>query len=353
MTYPIPVLLLFILAVNFVFAETDKPGALVILPAVGSAPETGVQFGAYVLKIFPQQDATTEQNRLELLVQGTSKGQYQAYLWPNLYLQRGRWQLQTGVGARYWPTDYFGEGNDTSSEGESYTAKNFESSVTLNRKLSTAARAGVGFTGNYHQLEYPESEVGALLNPSLEGYAGGFYTGIKANLSLDTRDKLDWPSQGYRIGSYLSWFAPWLGSDAEFTTLTTRGALYTPWDDDVLAIAAELQAATETTPFTYLPRPSGSHMLRGANGNRWIDQRALSLQAEYRATLSQRWALVSFADAAQLASTLTELTVTNFHYTLGGGVRFATTADRFNIRLDMGWVDASNLSLVISAGEAF
>jgi outer membrane translocation and assembly module TamA len=72
-----------------------------------------------------------------------------------------------------------------------------------------------------------------------------------------------------------------------------------------------------------------------------------------RKTLGPKWAGVAFFDSIQVAPSLAELQLRDFHYSTGLGVRFATTPDRFNIRLDVGWVDAQNLNFAITVGEAF
>jgi hypothetical protein len=93
--------------------------------------------------------------------------------------------------------------------------------------------------------------------------------------------------------------------------------------------------------------------LRGANGNRWIDRQALGLQGEYRMTLSPRWAVVAFTDTFQVAPELSSFTLSDFHLSTGAGVRFGMTPDRFNIRLDVGYVDFESFNFAITVGEAF
>ena len=338
----------------FGFANELKPAAWVPLPAVGSSPETGYQYGAYVMRIFPQQTPNVPQNRLELLLQGTAQGQYQAYLWPNVFLNDGNLQVKGSLGGRYWPSTYYGEGNSTALNGDPYSDTTVESAVTMNIKSSTSVAYGGSLFAEYHKIEnLNDSAATLLLNSSISGSQGGFYSGIGLNVALDTRDNIDWPSMGQSVLARLDWYSPAIGSDINFNLLAIDVSHYIALADDVIALSASVNFASKKTPFTHLPRPSGDRTLRGANGQRWRDNRSLGLQSEYRKVISNRWAVVGFIDTFQVADQLSDLTISHFHVSTGVGARFAMTPDRFNIRFDIGWVDADSFNLAISVGEAF
>lgn len=335
-------------------AEELKPGAWVPLPAVGSSPETGFQYGAYVMRIFPQTKANVPQNRLELLLQGTANGQFQSYIWPNIYVADGKLQLKGKLGGKYWPSEYFGTGNDTPESGDKFADTAFESSVTANMKLTDTASVGVSAFGEYHEIEDIDEDVlSNLLDATIVGADGGWYSGVGINARYDTRNNLDWPTAGQSVAVGTNVFTSILGSDETFLTALLRGTHHQPIGKNVVSASAQYQYASEDTPFTHLPRPSGSYSLRGANGNRWIDYQALGAQAEYRATITQRWAVVGFADSYQVAPTIGDFALDDFHVTLGAGLRFAMTPDRFNIRIDFGYVDLESFGYVINVGEAF
>lgn len=334
--------------------EPLKPAAWVPLPAVGSSPETGFQYGAYVMRIFPQTDTETPQNRLELLLQGTTNGQFQVYIWPNLYFDAGRFQVKGKVGGKYWPVGYFGQDNEAADTADKYSDTALEASVTVNRKLSTHLAAGVKLFAEHHALDdIDEDPSSALLIEDGRALDNGLYSGAGMNLIYDTRNNLDWPSQGQYLVGHVDQFSDLVGSDATFTRAGVRGAHYWSVGDDVLALATDLRTASESTPFFYLPRPSGGATLRGANGNQWIDRLGLGLQGEYRMTLTPRWAVVGFADSYQVAESLSEVALSRFHSSVGAGVRFGMTPDRFNIRFDLGWVDFESVGFTITVGEAF
>jgi hypothetical protein len=334
--------------------EELKPSAWVPLPAIGSSPETGFQYGAYVMRIFPQLESGVPQNRLELLLQGTTQGQFQAYFWPNVYVDQGNWQVKGKLGGKYWPSAYFGQGNTSNENGDKYADTAAETSITLNYRGVPAFSFGGSLFAEYHQLKDISEEPGTtLLTPDISGAQGGLYSGIGINASYDTRDNIDWPTQGHLLTANWDVFTAVLGSELDFHVASLSVANYLAVAEDVLGVSASLAMSSEETPFTHLPKPTGDRTLRGANGNRWIDNSSLGLQGEYRKVLSQRWAVVGFVDTFQVAPTLADFSVSDFHVSTGLGVRFAMTPDRFNVRLDVGWVDAEFFNMAITVGEAF
>lgn len=345
-----------LLAASFTAAEPLKPAAWVPLPAVGSSPETGFQYGAYIMRIFAQTAPEQPQNRLEVLLQGTTEGQYQAYLWPNFFVDQGNWNIKGKVGGRYWPSGYFGQGNHTEAESDQYADTTVEGSVTANYLFTPSMRIGVTARAENHNIEDiadPEGTESTLLTSAVIGLNGGFYSGLGTELIYDRRDNIDWPTQGQLATLEWDIYNASLGSDYDFSVVNLEAAHYLSISDDVLAFSGQLSIASDETPFTHLPRPTGDGTLRGANGNRWIDNTSLGLQTEYRMTLSNKWAVVGFLDIFEVAPTVSDLAYLQFHHSIGAGARFAMTPDRFNIRFDLGYVDFDSISFAITVGEAF
>lgn len=335
-------------------AQPLQPASTVLLPAIGSSPETGFQYGAYVMRQFAQTDANTPANRLEMVVQGTTKGQFQANLWPNFFFSEGDWNLTGQLGGRFWPTPYFGQSNDTplDAEPETYELTAFDSELGAAYRVLPNVRLGLlAFADYEHISDDPDNP---LLNSSVRGFDGGFYTGLGAFATWDTRDNRDWPTQGYLTYLEGRQAIGLMGSDSDFGGISFRQRGYYAVGDDVIALGLNYEFGCITTPFTRLPRPNGATSLRGANGALWIDHHMIGTQAEYRKTLTDRWAVTGFLDTAQVAPTLDEFSIDRSHLSLGAGLRYSTMASsRFNVRADIGWVDFESVGLIISVGEAF
>jgi hypothetical protein len=341
-------------AIGCVQAENLKPANWVLLPAIGSSPETGFQYGAYVMRQFEQTSPGEPQDRMEVLLQGTAKGQFQAYIWPDFYVAGGDWNLYGTLGGKYWPTPYYEQGNDSSfdDDKETFDLTTFESEIGAAYRVTPTLRIGsIAFADNESISDDPDDP---LLSSDQRGYEGGFYSGIGLVARWDTRNDRDWPTSGSLASFTGRQYTEYLGSDSDFGTIETSIGHYIAVGDDVIALGASYDYGCETTPFSRLPRPEGSRTLRGANGNIWSDHHLLGLQSEYRMTLSQRWAVTGFLDTAQVASELSELGADRFHTSIGGGIRYSTIAEsRFNIRADIGLVDMESVGFVISVGESF
>ncbi len=335
-------------------AENLKPAGWVLLPAIGSSPETGFQYGAYVMRQFAQTNLSEPQDRLELLLQGTTKGQFQAFVWPNYFVAGGDWNLTGKVGGKYWPTPYFGQSNDIDFDDteENYELSTFESEFGAAYRVTPSVRLGGLVFLEHETVDGDDNDP--LLNDSILGTDGGLYSGLGVTALWDTRDDRDWPTQGTELSLEYRQYSEALGSDYSFGHLFSTLGHYINIGDDVLALGLNYQWGSEDTPVTRLPRPAGASTLRGADGNRWIDHHLLGTQAEYRLTINDRWAVTGFMDTAQVADTFGDMGFDRFHTSLGGGVRWSTmSASRFNVRFDIGWVDMESIGFAISVGEAF
>jgi outer membrane protein assembly factor BamA len=222
--------------------------------------------------------------------------------------------------------------------------------------VAPAVRIGLSSRLENHQITDIQDPTGTesdLLQANIIGAQGGFYSGIGAEFILDRRDNIDWPSQGQLASLQWDIFTSTLGSDQDFDIIKLEAAQYLSMTNSIVALHGQFSLASEDTPFTHLPRPSGDSTLRGVDGNRWIDNIGLGLQSELRKPLSNKWAVVGFIDSFQVAEELESINLSQFHYSFGGGIRYAVTPDRFNIRFDLGYVDLDSINFAFSVGEAF
>jgi len=342
------------LSVGAAQAEELKPAGWVVLPAIGSSPETGFQFGAYVMHQFAQTAAGEPQDRLALLLQGTQEGQYQASIQPDFYVAGGDWNLSGVVSAQYWPTAYYGESNDTDldADAETYELTAFNAEGSAAYAVTPNLRLGALVFVESEDIE-DDADVAILTSNEL-GFDGGLFTGMGVKASWDTSDDRDWPTQGTLAQTELRQYSETLGGDYEFLLVNTAISQYIPLGNDVLAVGGNYGYGDDNTPFSRLPRPAGDSSLRGADGNLWIGHHLFGLQSEYRHTLTDRWAVTGFIDAAQVADESDDLAWSRFHTAVGGGVRYAVMPDsRFNVRGDLALVDGESLGFTISVGEAF
>lgn len=335
-------------------AEELKPSGWVVLPAIGSSPETGFQYGIYALHQFAQTAVGEPQDRWSFLLQGTSEGQYQANIKPDIFLAGGQWNLSGKLSGMYWPTRYYGQSNDIELDAgnESYELTAFDAEAGISYAVLSPLRFGGLVLVESEDIKDDASNP--LLSNSDLGFDGGLYVGLGLTARWDTRDDRDWPTRGTLAQAEVRQYHASLGSDYDFIRLDATASQYLPLGSNLIALGVNYGYGNEDTPFARLPRPTGKASLRGADGNLWIGQHLLGLQSEYRHTLTDRWAITGFIDAAQVADDTEDLAWSRFHNALGGGVRYATLAGtRFNVRVDIAYVDMESLGFTISVGEAF
>jgi len=345
-------LTMILLAPSIVKAEDDlKSGAWVPLPAISSSPETGFELGAYVMRLFPQQDLDIPRNRLEVLLSGTSKGLFQGYVWPTYYVNEDLQWVGT-FGGSYWPGTYYGVGNDFDELGptESYEARTAVMDLWLSKRWFGDLWWSVGLLSEYEQLT--QDDTVNLIDENTPGVGDVFYRGIGLSASYDRRDNGDFPTQGLFLGSSLVYYDT---GDLNFTRGSLRVSHNVPAGDSlVFASGARIISSSEDTPFRKLPAPSGSSILRGANSAHFVDRQLLAAQVEMRWSVAQSWGIGVFIDGAQVAPNINDFASDRFHSSIGAGFRYNTLKDeRLNVRADIALVDGESIGMAISIGEAF
>jgi hypothetical protein len=151
-------------------------------------------------------------------------------------------------------------------------------------------------------------------------------------LIYDSRDSNYYPQSGqYARVSWLNYGKRW-GGDFDFDKVDAFYNHYWPIaTKSVLAFRVRYQAASEGTPFFFLPTLD----MRGFSADRYRDNHTVSGTAEWRQKLSERWGVVGYAEAGRFASSAHELKDGRTIRTLGGGVRWRVTAERdMNIGVD-------------------
>jgi len=117
----------------------------------------------------------------------------------------------------------------------------------------------------------------------------------------------------------------------------------------VLGLRVHYQAASQETPFLFLPTLD----MRGFSRDRYRDARTVSFSSEWRQKFHPRWGFVAYAEAGRFAPTMRELMDARTIVTLGTGLRWQVTADRdMNIGLDAA-VSTDDRAIFIQIGERF
>lgn len=325
------------------------------LPALASAPETGLQYGATVLAVWlPAARTRTRPASLTASALRTAKQQVR------LRIEGERWSTGNGrriSGSLQWqefPLPFYGIGDDTpESAREVYTPRGTEAVLGVAQRIHEAWYVTAGVR-HVDQVITPDA-AGRLRTSSLTGTRGGVSTEWSAGLLTDTRDNLFAPQRG--SVSQLSYARAGRGAWSDFTygTLRLDARTYrTVAPGHVLALQLQVVRVDGAAPFDQLALVGNSDILRGYARGRYRDRSVSAAQAEYRSPFRHRVGGVLFAGAGVAAPRLADLTSHPLLPTYGAGLRVQLDArQRTGIRADYGRGRDGASGLYIGFNNAF
>jgi outer membrane translocation and assembly module TamA len=325
------------------------------LPALGSAPETGLQFGATVLAVWePAAVLRTRPTSLTASVLRTAKSQ------TRIRLDAERWTTGNArriAGSLQWqrfPLPYYGIG-DQSAESlkETFTPEGTEATLTVQQRIAGAWYATGGV--RYLQQKITTDSGRALRTAAVTGATGGTVTEFSAGVQQDTRDNLFAPRAGH--WTQLSYARSTSGvlSDYSYGTARFDTRLYrTIAHDHVLATQLQIVGVDGAAPFDQLALVGNSDILRGYARGRYRDRATAALQTEYRSPVWHRVGAVAFGGAGVAAASLGSLGSARVLPTYGAGIRLQIDQrQRTGVRADYGRGRDSASGLYIGFNQAF
>jgi outer membrane protein assembly factor BamA len=174
--------------------------------------------------------------------------------------------------------------------------------------------------------------------------------GLGLSLQYDSRNDNYYPSDGqYLRASWIDFSKDW-GGDLEFQKGVVQYEYYHPITKPlVLAMGARAEGTSEGAPFFFL----STLKMRGFSRDRYLDNATLSVQAEARYKLSERWGVVAFTEAGWLGGSFSALPESRTILSYGAGLRWQATRDKLlNLSLDAA-ISSDDRAIYFRIGEAF
>ncbi len=325
------------------------------LPAVGSAPETGFQFGATMLGVWERPRSLHSRPASVL-----------AYA-----LRSAKAQTRIGVEGEYWtrsnnqrvastlvwqqfPLPYYGIGdNALSTAKEIFTPRSVE--LTLSGQQRVRGSWYLTASARHLNQHLDFDSAGVLRQRTIVGTAGGAITEWAVGLQTDTRDNLFAPRSGRWIQTSLASSAVGAWSDYGYRKWRLDARRYqTLIGTHVLALHGQLTGVTGEAPFDQLALVGNSDILRGYEKGRYRDHWVGAAQAEYRSPSVHRIGGVLFAGAGFAAPSLRELSDRVLLPTYGAGLRVVIDPEqRTAVRVDYGRGRAGASGLYVGFNQAF
>ena len=338
-------------------ARSDSVGRRRIqpLPALGSAPETGLQYGATVLAVWePAARLKTRPASLTAAALRTAKSQ------TRLRIDGEHWSTGNArriAGSLQWqefPLPYFGIGDRTlASAEEVYVPRGTEATLTLQQRIAGSWYATAGLR-RLDQRITPDT-VGVLRDDAVVGSRGGVMTEFTAGLLNDTRDNLFSPGAGRLMQLAYSRSDDAVWSDFTYGTLRLDVRQYrTVHHEHVFATQLQVTGVDGAAPFDQLALIGNSDIMRGYKRGRYRDRWTAALQGEYRTPMRRRLGAALFAGAGLAAPSLDAFGDSRLLPTYGAGLRVQIDQrQRTGVRADYGRGADGASGLYIGFNQAF
>jgi len=337
-------------------SSATRGGSFFAVPLVFLTPETSWGFGAAGIYTFRFKGEPTNSRPSQVQLGGayTLENQILSYLPFQLFWQEEGYNFYGELGFYRYNYFFYGIGNDFEDyEGELYDVT--YPRVRINALRATAPKLYLGLRYWMDHLDISGFEAGGLLDENpIPGEEGGMVSGLGPVLNWDRRDNVFYPAKGSYLELATLFNGRWVGSAYSFTkiTLDARAYYQNRWDH-VLAGNIYLENNAGQVPFIQMALIGGTRRMRGYYEGRFRDRSMGIVQAAYRFPLIWRLKMAVFGGYGAVADEINELTIGDFRYTIGAGLRILLLEDeKAHIRLDYG-LGKNTSGVYITIGEAF
>ncbi len=325
------------------------------LPALASAPETGLQFGATVLAVWePPAVFKTRPTSLTASALRTSKAQTRLRIDAEHWSRGNARRVAGSLQWQKFPLPYFGTGDRTPDSAEEiFTPQGVEATFAVHQRIAHAWYA-TGGVRHLNQRIVVDSG-GVLSTTAVTGRTGGVLTEWSTGLVTDTRDNLFAPRRGRWVQLAYARSVDGLVSDYSYGTLRLDARSYhVLTGEHVLATQVQVVGVDGRAPFDQLALVGNSDILRGYARGRYRDRTMTAVQAEYRSPVRHRVGAVAFAGAGTVAPAWNDLGSRRLLPTYGVGLRVQLDRRlRTAVRADYGRGRDAASGLYIGFNQAF
>ncbi|MBL0170910.1 MAG: BamA/TamA family outer membrane protein [Gemmatimonadaceae bacterium] len=325
------------------------------LPALASAPETGLQYGATVLAVWePAARLSTRPSSLLASALRTGKHQTRVRMEAEHWARGNTRRIAGTLQWQEFPLPFYGIGDRSPETAkEIFTPTGTEMTLTLQQRL-TGTWYATGGVRHVDQRIVADTS-GVLRAGRIPGSAGGMITEWTTGILTDTRDNLFAPRSGHWMQLSYARSVDGAWSDYAYGTVRVDARAYaTVATEHVVATQVQLIGIDGVAPFDQLALVGNSDILRGYARGRYRDRWLVAAQSEYRSPIRRRVGGVVFAGAGLSAPAIDALGGRRLLPTYGAGVRVQIDQrQRTGIRVDYGRGRSAASGLYIGFNQAF
>jgi outer membrane protein assembly factor BamA len=330
---------------------------VLVLPIIARSIETGWSFGVAGSSTFHlnASDTSSRTSNVQALALYTTRQQFVVAINGSIYFPGERFIINHQISYSSFPDKFWGLGKTApDSSKESYKFKQYY--VYLHPQHLVGRSLFLGLVYEFQRVFDTQYEPGGIFDKeNIQGRNGYHVSGMGLSFTYDTRNNAFSPDRGTMMQIYFDHFAPFLGSDYQYTNFVLDFRQFIRLrHQQILALQEYGFFTSGTVPLRSLAALGGANSMRGYYQGRFRDNNMAVIQAEFRTPLFWRFGAVAFGDIGNVASTAGQLNFVDLKYSYGGGLRLAMNkAEKLNLRADFGINAKGTGGFYLQLGEAF
>lgn len=348
-----------------IFFEKDssRRSSFIVLPALTSAPETGLEFGGSFLYSFYTDTANKRTNVSSIFgyATATTKGQNRMSIGSSYWTPSNNFHYSANVSYINFPSDFYGIGNNTRlADKDHVDEKRFKLTFDGERKLGHYVY--LGFVAGELNYRYGDKEANGIFTTDsyIEEKFGGNEVYAGPSFLFDSRDRNTYATRGIIVTSYLNIM------HGLFANNNYKGAFFNLEYSQFFPLSKRfvlgLDVQTQnllggSSPFYLMPALGNDEIMRGYYNGRYRDRNLLVGQTELRYRISDRFGAAVFTGTGEVFHDSFSLNQLKPNY--GGGLRYFFDVEKgLAVRMDYGFGqkvpgEPRQSGLYLSLGQSF
>lgn len=338
-------------------AEANQP-SLTYYPSFAYAPETGIELGASILKLFrAKQDPENRLSEIQAFAFFTFNSQYGLWIDNAIYGDKDKWFFLGRTRLQRFPLFYYGIGSETQPHNYAVVDAN---NIIFRQRILRKIKPNffIGPEVDFQMLsdvnfKQPEQDPHDL--PT--GSSGSTNLGLGVAVVYDNRHNVLNVRDGLFAELAFLQYSPTWGSKYKFNSVNLDvRSFHRVSQRNVFAWQAYATFLHGEVPFNQMALMGGDMGMRGYYQGRFRDKNLVGTQAEFRMlpfSFSKRIGAAVFGGAAVVAPKLNHIHARNMRYSGGLGLRYLLFPKKdIFLRFDIGFTTEGS-SFYIYSGEAF
>jgi outer membrane protein assembly factor BamA len=322
--------------------DTSRKSSFLILPALTSSPETGIEFGGAAIFSF-YSDTLHRDTRVSSLFGYstiTTKGQAKLSLNASYWTPQNKWHYSESISYYNYPFDFYGIGNNTKlSNLDPVFERRYKFSIAGEKLFGDRFYLGyVAGAVKYFYKYQPDPYATINSDPLVEDKHGGDIIYIGPSFTYDTRNNNTYTTKGMIISTYYN-----LMQGIYFSHLYKGGFFNIEYSQffllaTPLVLGLDIQEQSlmgGQSPFYLMPQMGSDEMMRGYYQGRYRDRNYIAGQTELRYRVDPHWGFAAFAGTGEVFHTTFSAPQLKPNY--GGGIRYFFDVQKgLAVRIDYG-----------------